>query len=72
MTQTNYLKQSMNLENEVKDNGHMTDLRVLEFLTALKTYRWLLAVVFFLVELLSIWHISHFLSQFYKLCYIRY
>ena len=40
-------------------------LRVREFLATLKTHWWPSAVVCSMVGLLSLWHIPHFLSQFY-------
>ena len=40
-------------------------LRVLEFLVTLKTHWWPSAVVCSIIGLLSLWHIPHFLSQFY-------
>ena len=40
-------------------------LGVWEFFAAVKTYLWPSSVVCSMVELLSLWHIPHFHSQFY-------
>ena len=43
----------------------------IENLYSLKMYWWPSAVICSMVRLLSLWHIHHFLSQFYLLCNLK-